>query len=80
MLDYQVIDVKEEHLLYVVSDRKVPWHLPHQKDAVLVSKVVITHVAKSRCKLGVYVKVDWLRRHALTEGTRFRSSQEGFLC
>ncbi|KAL8901465.1 MAG: hypothetical protein Q9207_005188 [Kuettlingeria erythrocarpa] len=27
--DYQMIDVLNDHLCYVVTDRKSPWHLPH---------------------------------------------------
>jgi hypothetical protein len=58
--DYQVIDVASDHLCYVVSDKRTPWHLPYQDSHRLVSKVVITHVAKARCKLAVFVKVEWL--------------------
>ena len=53
------MDSSTEHLLYCVSDRKTPWHLPNRKDFSLLSKVVITHVAKSKCKLAIYTKVDW---------------------
>ncbi|KAK4697591.1 hypothetical protein P7C71_g509, partial [Lecanoromycetidae sp. Uapishka_2] len=59
--DHQMVDVANEHLLYVVSDRKRPWHLPYRNDFLLLTKVVITHIAKSRCKLAVYVKVDWTK-------------------
>lgn len=59
MLDQQIIDSATEHLLYCISDRKTPWHLPYRKDFILLSKIVITHVAKSRCKLAVFIKVDW---------------------
>ncbi|KAL9125272.1 MAG: hypothetical protein Q9217_005497 [Psora testacea] len=59
VLDHQIIDSATEHLLYCISDRKTPWHLPHRKDFMLLSKVVVTHVAKSRCKLAIYTKVDW---------------------
>ena len=58
--DHQMIDVANEHLLYVVSDRKSPWHLPYRNDFVLLTKIVITHLAKSKCKLAVYTKVDWV--------------------
>jgi len=59
--DHQMVDVANEHLLYVVSDRKKPWHLPYHNRFVLLTKVVITHLAKSKCKLAVYIKVDWTK-------------------
>ena len=59
--DHQMVEVANEHLLYVVSDRKRPWHLPYRDHFFLLTKVVITHVAKSKCKLAVYIKVDWLK-------------------
>lgn len=58
--DYQVVDVSTDHLCYVVTDKRTPWHLPYQSCHRLVSKVVITHVAKTKCKLAVFVKVEWL--------------------
>ena len=61
--DHQTVDSATEHLLYVVSDRKTPWHLPYRKDFNLLTKVVITHVAKSKCKLALYTKVDWNKPH-----------------
>ena len=60
VLDHQTVDSATEHLLYCVSDRKTPWHLPYRKNFVLLIKVVITHVAKSKCKLAIYSKVDWM--------------------
>ncbi len=59
--DYQVVDVNSDHLCYVVTDKRTPWHLPYQSSHRLVSKIVVTHVAKGRCKLGVFVKVEWMR-------------------
>jgi hypothetical protein len=59
--DYQVIEVLNDHLCYVVSDRKTPWYLPSQERFVLLSKTVITHVSKARCKLAIHTKVDWKR-------------------
>jgi hypothetical protein len=59
--DYQVIEVMNDHLCYVVSDRKTPWYLPGHERFVLLSKIVITHVSKARCKLAVYTKIDWKR-------------------
>ena len=61
VVDYQMIDVQNDHLCYVVSDRKTPWHLPYHQYFTLLSKIVITHVAKSKCKLAIYTKVDWTR-------------------
>lgn len=57
--DYQVIEVMNDHLCYVVSDRKTPWYLPGHERFVLLSKIVITHVSKARCKLAVHTKIDW---------------------
>jgi hypothetical protein len=59
--DYQVIEVLNDHLCYVVSDRKTPWYLPGHERFVLVSKIVITHVSKARCKLAIHTKVEWKR-------------------
>ncbi|UPX18173.1 SNF1-interacting protein, variant 2 [Ascochyta rabiei] len=59
--DYQIIEVLNDHLCYVVSDRKTPWYLPGHERFVLLSKVVITHVSKARCKLAVHTKIDWKR-------------------
>ncbi|KAF1829557.1 hypothetical protein BDW02DRAFT_573843 [Decorospora gaudefroyi] len=59
--DYQVIEVSNDHLCYVVSDRKTPWYLPGHERFVLLSKIVITHVSKARCKLAIHTKVDWKR-------------------
>jgi hypothetical protein len=36
-------------------------HLPHHNDFMLVSKIVITHVAKSKCKLAIFSKVEWTK-------------------
>ncbi|KAK0113136.1 SNF1-interacting protein [Cadophora gregata] len=68
IVDYQVIDVINDHVCYVVTDRKTPWHLPHHKDFMLVSKIVITHVAKSRSKLAIYTKVDWSKAPTFSKG------------
>lgn len=66
-----MVEVANEHLLYVISDRKLPWHLPHGDNFLLLTKVVITHVAKSKCKLALYTKVDWTKTPplAITKGT-----------
>lgn len=59
--DYQVVDVNNDHLCYVVTDKRTPWHLPYKNSQRLVSKIVITHAAKGKCKLAIFVKVEWLR-------------------
>lgn len=77
--DYQTVDVVNDHLCYVITDRRTPWHLPFQSSYRLTSKIVITHVAKTKCKLAIYVRVDWssdpwipginpiLEKHALSD-------------
>ncbi|KAK1751794.1 hypothetical protein QBC47DRAFT_391058 [Echria macrotheca] len=57
--DTQTIDVFNDHITYVVTHVKTPWHLPHSQAFKLVTKVVITHVAKSKCKLALYTRADW---------------------
>src|ERR1700738_577449 len=34
---------------------------------MLVTKIVITHVAKSKCKLAIYTKVEWSRPPAFSK-------------
>ena len=68
VVDYQIIDVLNDHVCYVVTDCKTPWHLPHFRDFMLVSKVVITHVAKSKCKLTIYTKIDWSKSPKFSKG------------
>ncbi|KAL2130536.1 hypothetical protein VTI74DRAFT_6257 [Chaetomium olivicolor] len=57
--DTQTIDIFNEHITYVVTHTRTPWHLPHSQAFKLVTKVVITHLAKSKCKLAIYTKADW---------------------
>ncbi|TID01865.1 putative PH domain-containing protein C19A8.02 [Colletotrichum higginsianum] len=59
VVDSQTMDIFQEHVTYVVTHTKTAWHLPHSQDFKLVTKVVITHVAKSKCKLAIYTKVEW---------------------
>ncbi|KAF1967343.1 transcription factor SipA3 [Bimuria novae-zelandiae CBS 107.79] len=59
--DYQIIEVLNDHLCYVVADRKTPWYLPGHDRFILLSKIVVTHVSKSRCKLEIHTKVDWIQ-------------------
>lgn len=65
--DYQTIDVFSDHVTYVVTHSKTAWHLPHSRSFKLISKVVITHVAKSKCRLAIYVKIDWSKAPALSK-------------
>jgi hypothetical protein len=58
--DYQVVDVNNDHLCYVVTDKRTAWHLPFRRSYRLVSKIVIAHVAKGKSKLAVFTKVEWL--------------------
>ncbi|CZS93425.1 probable Snf1p protein kinase interacting protein (SIP3 protein) [Rhynchosporium graminicola] len=68
VVDYQVIEVMNDHVCYVIADFKTPWHLPHHRDFMLVSKIVITHVAKSKCKLAIYTKVAWSKAPTFSKG------------
>ncbi|TGJ81455.1 hypothetical protein E0Z10_g7308 [Xylaria hypoxylon] len=65
--DHQTIEVFSDHVTYVVTHEKTPWHLPHAQDFKLVTKIVITHVAKSKCKLAIFTKVAWSKAPALTK-------------
>lgn len=65
MQDTQTIDIFNDHLCYVVTNNRVPWRLPYAKDFHLATKLVITHVAKSRCKLAIFQQVSWYRRPSL---------------
>ena len=55
-----MIDVHNEHLCYVVTDKRTPWHLPFRRSFRLVRKIVVTFVSKSKSKLAIYTKVEWL--------------------
>lgn len=68
VVDYQVIEVMNDHVCYVVRDMKTPWHLPHHEDFMLVTKIVVTHVAKSKCKLTIYTKVEWSNAPTFAKG------------
>jgi VAD1 Analog of StAR-related lipid transfer domain/PH domain len=59
--DYQVVDVLNDHLCYVVTDKRTAWHLPYRRNFKTVSKIVITHVAKSKSKLAIFTKVEWVK-------------------
>ncbi|KAI9645850.1 SNF1-interacting protein [Ciborinia camelliae] len=68
IIDYQFIDIMNDHVCYVITDSKTPWHLPHFQDFMLVSKIVITHVTKSKCKLAIYTKVEWSKSPKIGKG------------
>lgn len=68
MVDSQIIDLANDHVCYIVTDMKTPWHLPHHKDFMLVSRIVITHIAKGKCKLAIYTKVDWSKAPTFSKG------------
>ncbi|KAF4824016.1 putative PH domain-containing protein [Colletotrichum tropicale] len=67
VVDHQTMDVFQDHVTYVVTHVKTAWHLPHSQYFKLVTKVVITHVAKSKCKLAIYTKVDWSKMPAFSK-------------
>ena len=68
VIDYQMIDVSNDHLCYVVTDRKSAWYLPFHQAFHLLSKIVITHVAKSKCRLAIFTAVDWIGGPPLARG------------
>ncbi|KJZ78985.1 hypothetical protein HIM_01758 [Hirsutella minnesotensis 3608] len=65
--DDQTIDVYSDHVTYVVTHNKTAWHLPHSRSFKLVTKIVITHVAKSKCKLAIYTGIEWFKAPALAK-------------
>ena len=62
------IEVDNDHICYAITDRKTPWHLPYHNDFMLVPRVVITHVAKSKCRLAIYTMVDWSKAPKFSKG------------
>ena len=70
------MDIANEHLCYVVTDKKSAWHMPLAKDLSLITKIVITHIAKSQARLAIYTKVEWLKESNLilhSQSTAFNS-------
>lgn len=67
VMDYQTIDVHRDHVTYVVTHVKKAWHLPLSQYFTIVTKIVITHIAKSKCKLAIYVRTDWSTFPSLTK-------------
>ena len=72
--DLQTIEVYSDHITYVVAHTKTAWHLPHSEKFKTVTKIVITHMAKSKCKLAIYVRVDWSKAPALSRNMVERQS------
>ncbi|KAG0640442.1 hypothetical protein HOY80DRAFT_903624 [Tuber brumale] len=74
VVDHQTIEKQDDHLCYVITDRKTPWHLPHREHFMLVSKVVITHLAKSKCKLSIWTAVEWAKEPTFSKGIVHRQA------
>jgi hypothetical protein len=73
--DHQLIDVLNDHLCYVITDRRTPWSLPSPYKFSLMTKIVITHAAKSRCRLSIYTRVDWRKDPLFGKGNIILASQ-----
>jgi hypothetical protein len=43
----------------VITERRTPWSLPYARRFSILSKIVVTHVAKSRCRFAVFAKIEW---------------------
>ncbi|PHH82695.1 hypothetical protein CDD82_5145 [Ophiocordyceps australis] len=65
--DFQRIDVYSDHVTYVVTHSKTAWHLPHSGSFKLVTKIVISYLAKSKSKLAIYIGIDWSKAPALSK-------------
>ena len=57
--DTQTVDIFNDHITYAITYVRVPWHLPQSQSFRIVTKIVITHIAKSKCKLAIFTKIDW---------------------
>ena len=56
---------------YVITDRKTPWHLPLKDQFMLITKLVITYVTKSKCKLSIWTAVEWSINPKFSKGVLF---------
>ncbi|SMR44778.1 unnamed protein product [Zymoseptoria tritici ST99CH_1A5] len=65
VIDTQTIDIFNDHLCYAVTNEKTLSLLPHASSFRLVTKLVITHTAKSRCKLAVFQSLLWQQKPPL---------------
>ncbi|KAK0264542.1 hypothetical protein B0A54_14484 [Friedmanniomyces endolithicus] len=59
MHDTQCIEIYNDHLCYVVTNTKVPRKMPYAKSFTPTTKLVITHTAKSACKLVIFQSISW---------------------
>lgn len=59
LADTQTIDIFNDHLCYVVTSNTQPWRQPYRNSFALTTKFVLTHTAKSRCKLAIFEKLVW---------------------
>ncbi|TKA25814.1 hypothetical protein B0A50_05569 [Salinomyces thailandicus] len=59
MSDTQTVDIFNDHLCYIVTNTKKPWRLPYAKRFTPITKMVITHSAKSKCKLAIFQQINW---------------------
>lgn len=59
VLDVQTIEKQDEHICYVISDVRVPWHLPYSDSFTMDMRIAITHIAKTKCKLTVWTNLQW---------------------
>ncbi|KAK0326831.1 SNF1-interacting protein [Friedmanniomyces endolithicus] len=57
--DTQCIEIYNDHLCYVVTNTKVPRKMPYAKSFTPTTKLVITHTAKSACKLVIFQSISW---------------------
>ncbi|GAM82267.1 hypothetical protein ANO11243_002460 [Dothideomycetidae sp. 11243] len=57
--DTQTIDVQNDHLCYVVTSIRIPANYPLSDRFFFMVKFVITHSAKSQCRLAVFHKIVW---------------------
>ncbi|KAI5853565.1 hypothetical protein BZA05DRAFT_33082 [Tricharina praecox] len=76
VVDHQTIEKQDEHICYVVTDVKTPWHLPHRMNFIMVSKIVITHVTASKSKLTVWTRVDWFKDPMFSKNIVQQQAQE----
>lgn len=63
--DIQTIDIFNDHLCYVITNVKQPRRLPYASQFILTTKIVITHTAKSRCKLAIFQNLSWRKEPKL---------------
>lgn len=57
--DVQTIEINNDHLCYVVTGTPSTWNYPQPAHVKFIIKYIITHVAKSRCRLAIYHQQIW---------------------